>query len=58
MDSKKGTSVEVIELGVCKALDELEWALKNYVEEDMTPLDYWVEVHGTPDGFFEQGEFE
>jgi hypothetical protein len=23
-------------------------------EEDMTPLDYWVELHGTSDGFFEQ----
>ena len=29
-----------------------------YLEEDMTPLDYWVELHGTTDGFFEQFNVE
>lgn len=30
-------------------IDEL-W----HVEEDMTMLDYWIELHGTDKGFFEQ----
>lgn len=47
---------EYVSVDVSIQADSWLAAHADYTGEDMSPLDYWIELHGNADGFFTQGE--